>query len=231
MLDVALAFAAGLLTILAPCILPILPIVFGVSVGDRRSLRPLLIIIGFVVTFSSVAFVFGLFPSVLGLSPESLREAASVLLMIFGLAMIWPRLFDAMMARLGGVRPAFSTGRTEGGLGAVLLGASLGVVWAPCAGPVLGSILTLIASSKDLGRAALLLGCYAIGAALPMLLIAYGGHIVTTRVPRVVRYTHAMRRGFGAVVTVIAAAMFLEYDAVAVVWLSRFFPTLTAGGL
>lgn len=233
MLDIALAFAAGAATIAAPCVLPMLPIVLGVSAGYRDPVRPLLIAIGFAATFSSVAFVFGLFPSVLGVSQDFLRDAAACLLLLFGVLMIWPRPFELAMQHLNAMSAAsgaFSGVRT-GKAGALLLGASLGALWTPCAGPVLGSILTLVATSEKLDRAALLLSVYAVGAAIPMLVIAYGGQYVTAHIRRLMPYTRAVQRGFGVVILLVAVALFTQYDAVATVWLSRFFPDTLAAGL
>src|SRR3954447_22585459 len=78
MLDIFLALGAGILTVAAPCVLPMLPIILGVSVGQRDPARPLLITLGFAATFALMAFLFGLFPTVLGLSQETLRDAASI---------------------------------------------------------------------------------------------------------------------------------------------------------
>lgn len=229
MLDIVLALAAGMLTVAAPCVLPMLPIILGVSVGRRDPARPLLITLGFAATFALMAFLFGLFPTVLGLSQDRLRDAASVMLILFGALMIWPHPLEFVTARFGHVlAPAGASGsvRSER-LAALLLGASLGAVWAPCAGPMLGSILTLIASAQRLDHAATLLACYAIGAAIPMLLIAYGGQVVTTRAKNLVRYARPLQRGFGVVIVLVAVAMFTQYDAVIAVWLSHYYPDLT----
>lgn len=229
MLDIFLALAAGMLTVAAPCVLPMLPIILGVSVGQRDPARPLLITIGFAATFALMAFLFGLFPTVLGLSQDTLRDAASIMLVVFGVLMIWPHPLELVTARLSGAAASAGmagAGRSER-LAALLLGASLGAVWAPCAGPMLGSILTLIASAQRLDHAATLLVCYSIGAAIPMLLIAYGGQFVSARAKNLVRYTRTLQRGFGVVIVLVAIAMFTQYDAVIAVWLSHYYPDLT----
>jgi cytochrome c biogenesis protein CcdA len=215
MLDVLLAFAAGVLTVAAPCVLPMLPIVLGATIGRTDPTRPIFITLGFAVTFGLVAFLFGLFPVVLGLSQDTLRNAAVLALLLFGAFMIWPYPFEVLTSRLAGVVGMvgeFGLQAGGGKIGALGLGASLGAVWAPCAGPVLGSILTMIASSESLDRAALLLACYSVGAAVPMLLIAYGGQFVSTRTRRLVRYSRALQQGFGVVIMLVAIAMFYQYD-------------------
>jgi cytochrome c-type biogenesis protein len=233
-LDIVLAFAAGLLTVGSPCVLPMLPILLGATVGRGNPARPLFIILGFTVTFALVAFVFGLFPSVLGLSQETLRTAAVVLLLLFGTLMIWPHLYERLTAYLTPIIGSVSGigGPAESGkFGAAVLGASLGMIWAPCAGPVLGSILTLIASADRLDHAAAMLGFYSLGAAIPMFAIAYGGQYASTHVRRIARYARPLQQGFGLVVILIAVAVFYQFDSVATVWLSNFYPDTLVTGL
>ncbi len=232
MVQIALAFLAGVLTVAAPCILPMLPVLLGASLGQTSRTRPLYIALGFVVTFSIVAMVFGAFADVLGLSPDQLRLAATIMLGVFGILMIWPRPYELLTQRLNNVvNRAHLIGSRAGAdnLGGFVLGMTLGVVWTPCAGPVLGSILTLVATSQHLAWAALLLICYAIGSGVPMLAIAYGGQYVSTRVRRFARYAGRVQQGFGVVVLLIAVALYYQYDTVITVWLSNFYPNGQVG--
>jgi len=227
MIEIGLAFAAGLLTAGAPCILPLLPILLGVSVGQQGRWRPLFIVTGFVIAFSGLALLFGTFPTVLGLSHNTLRTISIALLVGFGVLMLWPQPYEWLAARLGGlVSRADGAVRAagSGNFGGLVLGLSLGVLWTPCAGPVLGSILTLIATSEDLARAGVLLTAYAIGAAIPILLIAYGGQYATTQVRRLAPYTPALQRSFGVAVLLVALAIYTQYDTIITVWLSDFYP-------
>ncbi len=110
-----------------------------------------------------------------------------------------------------------------------MLGAALGLIWTPCAGPVLGSILTLIATSKDAATSSALLVAYALGAAIPMLAIAYGGQAVTTRIRSVARFAPMLRQTFGAIVIAVAVATFLHYDTLIVAWLASLYPNGQVG--
>jgi len=227
-----LALAAGVLTVAAPCILPMLPILFGVSVGQTSRTRPVFIALGFVVSFAIVALLFGAFAASLGASQDVLRRVAIVLLLIFGLLMIFPRPFEWLTAHLHGlVNRAHQVGQNAGGgnWGGFVLGTTLGIVWTPCAGPVLGSILTVVATSHRLAWSGLLLLAYAIGAGLPMLGIAYGGQYVTTHVRRIARYSHRLQQGFGVVVILIAVGLYYQYDTVVTAWLSQFYPNANVG--
>ena len=223
MLNLVLALLAGVITIAAPCTLPMLPILLGASVGQTSKVRPVMISLGFVVSFSLVALALSAITRVFDFDPNVLRSAAAILLAGFGLLMLWPAPFERLAARFGG----FSGGNAAADpsvLGGFVLGTTLGLVWTPCAGPVLGSILTVIATSKDTAWASTLLVAYAIGAAIPMLAIAYGGQAVTTRVRSLARIAPRLQQGFGVVVIGFAVLSYFQYDTLIVAWLTQFYP-------
>ena len=227
MLNLVLALLAGVVTIAAPCTLPVLPILLGASVGQTSKARPALIALGFVVSFSTVALLLGFITRLIDFDPNVLRAAAIALLSGFGLLMIWPAPFEWLSIRIGGFSngvAGLGAGVRRGDMGGFILGTTLGLVWTPCAGPVLGSILTIVATSKDAAWANLLLVVYAIGAAVPMLAIAYGGQAVTTRVRSIARISPRLQQGFGAVVIAFAIASYFQYDTLIVAWLTGFYP-------
>ena len=232
MIEIALAFAAGVLTAAAPCILPLLPVLLGASIGQQDQWRPLFLVAGFIMAFSGFAILFGSFSTVLGLSHDTLRKVSVVLLGSFGTLLLWPRPYEWLIVRLSGLlsfAAAIAPRAGSGHIGSLVLGLTLGMLWTPCAGPVLGSILTLIATSENLTRAALLLVTYATGAGMPILLIAYGGQYATTQVRRFTPYTPALQRTFGVAVLLVALAFYTQYDTVITVWLSDFYPGLQTG--
>jgi cytochrome c biogenesis protein CcdA len=186
-----------------------------------------MIALGFVVSFSAVALLLGAVTRLFDFDPNVLREAASVLLLGFGLLMLWPAPFEWLSIRLNGWLDLGNAGttRAEGALGGLILGTTLGLVWTPCAGPVLGSILTLVATSHNAAWAGTLLIAYAIGAALPMLAIAYGGQAATRRVRSLARISPRLQQGFGIVVIAFALAAYFQYDTLIVAWLTSFYPT------
>ncbi|MCW5704189.1 MAG: cytochrome c biogenesis CcdA family protein [Bradyrhizobium sp.] len=223
MLDLALALLAGVITVAAPCTLPMLPVLLGASVGRSGRARPVMIAAGFVLSFSVVALALSAITRIFDFDPNVLRSAAAILLAGFGALMLWPAPFERLTGRLGGL---VGTGVTanQGVFGGFVLGTTLGLLWTPCAGPVLGSILTVIATSKDTAWASALLVAYAIGAAIPMLAVAYGGQAVTTRVRSVARIAPRLQQGFGVVVIGFAALSYFQYDTLIVAWLTRFYP-------
>ncbi|MGH8766452.1 MAG: cytochrome c biogenesis CcdA family protein [Burkholderiales bacterium] len=227
MLQILFAFAAGVLTIASPCVLPMAPILLGSSIAQPSRSRPLFIVLGFVAAFSAAALVLGAFSDALPISPALLRNVAAIALAVFGVLMLWTRPMRAFGERLGGVMTRVDglTRRAgSGNAGGLVLGLALGALWTPCAGPVLASILTLIATAMDLPRAALLLGCYALGAGMPMLAIAYGGRYATTHVRRFAPYAAGIQRAFGVLVIAVALATAFQLDTLAIAWISDFLP-------
>lgn len=231
MLELLLALGAGVATAASPCILPMLPLLLGASAatsrreGDAASRhRPLFIVLGFVLSFASAALLFGASSRVLGLSQQGLRDMGIGVMLLSGVLLMWPSLLARAMAPLGGLPDvAYRLGQRAGAghLGGLVLGMSLGLLWTPCAGPVLAAVLALIATEREVRHAAGLLVAYALGAGLPMLAIAYGGQAVTARARGLTQHAGAIRRFFGLLVILTASAMYAGTDVAAVAWASR----------
>ncbi len=226
MIQILFAFLAGILTIAAPCILPMLPIILGASVGQKSKLRPLFIVIGFVVSFAAASLILSALVTHLGLSQNFIRNIAIVLLLIFSFFMIFPKPFELLTAKLSGfINKASEVGSSRKGYsGAFILGLVLGIVWTPCAGPVLGTILTLVATQGTTGKASLLVIFYALGAGVPMMAIAYGSQWLTTKVHSLVKYSVRLQQVFGGLILLLAIAMFFQYDTIIENKLTAFFP-------
>lgn len=231
MLSALFALLAGVVTVAAPCTLPVLPILLGASIAGRGNAnsktRPLFIAAGFIMAFAVVTLAFSFFARLAGLSPDQLRTVAIVLLALFGVLLVWPRLYErissaasAFFGRFGNAAPHAH----DGALGGLLIGATLGLVWTPCAGPVLGSILALLATQQQPAWAATLLMFYAIGAAIPMFAIAYGGQVAATRVRSIAPYAQRLQQGFGVLIVSFAAAMYFQVDVQVTAWLTQFYP-------
>jgi cytochrome c-type biogenesis protein len=215
MLQLIFAVLAGILTVGAPCILPLLPILLGTSIGYTSKTRPIFIALGFIISFSVVALLLSYLVIHLNIRPDLLRKVAVVALAIFGMFLIWPTPFERLTVYLSGFinrASAASTTAGTGNFGGFVLGLVLGLIWTPCAGPVLGSILTLIATQTDLAQASILLIAYAIGAGIPMMLVAYGGQAVTTKIRSIARYSTRIQQVFGLLILGLAVAMYLQYD-------------------
>jgi cytochrome c-type biogenesis protein len=230
-----LALIAGVVTIAGPCILPLLPIILGTATVKSHSSRPLFIVLGFVISFSGFVVLFSAFGRFIPISASNLRTAGAILIAIFGILMLFPGLSALVFARFSRLgarasaavpnaagKPAAAAGPWSG----FLLGATLGLVWTPCAGPVLGAILTLVASNRSVSQAAGLLVAYAIGAGAPMLAIAYGGEAMITRVRALSRYAEIIQRVFGALIILAAIGIYFGYDQIFQTYLLTKYPWL-----
>ena len=206
---IAFAFLAGAATALSPCVLPVLPVALsaGVTGGHRR---PLGVVTGLVLsfTFAIVALVYVI--DALGLPGDLLRNIAIVVLLGFGISLLVPSLAARMEAWISRMVPAPQGGKRGDGFGSgVLVGLSLGVVYAPCAGPILAGVITVSASQPlTAGRLGVALA-YALGSAAVLYLLMLGGRRLSSRLTR---YAGRLQMAMGAVMVVVAVGMFADYD-------------------
>lgn len=215
MIQILLAILAGILTIAAPCILLPLPIILGASVGQTSRTRPVFITLGFVLTFATLGLSLNFIIQNLGLAANTLRNSAAIVMAVMAIFMIWPWPFEKLMANLSGLlnkAGQASQKAGQGNWGGLVIGVLIGIIWTPCAGPILGSILTLVAQQQDLAQAGILLVAYAMGAGLPMLAIAYGGQTLTTKVKGIAKYAQKLQQVFGLVILLLAVAIYFQYD-------------------
>jgi cytochrome c biogenesis protein CcdA/thiol-disulfide isomerase/thioredoxin len=165
---IAIGFVAGIVTALSPCVLPVLPIVLA---GGATGRRPLAIVTGIVVSFTVFTLFAAWLLDLLGLPQDVLRNLAIALLLLVALTLLVPKVGE-LLARPLQLLTRRGSGDYGGGF---LLGASLGLVFVPCAGPVLAAV-TVLAAQREFGiRTLALTLAYAIGAAVPMLAIALAG--------------------------------------------------------
>jgi cytochrome c biogenesis protein CcdA/thiol-disulfide isomerase/thioredoxin len=237
LLLILVAFIAGLVTAVSPCVLPILPIVLATGAdGDRR--RPYLVIAGLIASFTLFTLASVQIISALGLPSSALRDIAIAVIAVFGLTLLVPaisRLFERGTGRLqragarlmgrftpGSLASATGAGATDslpneslprrGSIvGGLLTGVGLGLVWTPCAGPVLGAITSLAVTAPGSWATLALVIAYSIGAGLPLLVIAQGGRAMMARL----RFRSASvwaSKALGAVVIVTAGLMAVGAD-------------------
>jgi cytochrome c biogenesis protein CcdA/thiol-disulfide isomerase/thioredoxin len=189
-----IGFLAGVITAVSPCILPVLPIVLAGGASSTGRRRPFAIIAGLVASFTVFTLVAASLLSAFGLPQDLLRNLAIATLFVLAASLLVPQVAYWLERPL-----AFMTRRRGGNLGGgFVLGVSLGLVFVPCAGPVLAAITTLSAQHRIGFDTVLLTLAYALGAAGPMLLIALGGQ-------RVARRMRAQSRNFQRAMGVLLA--------------------------
>lgn len=176
-LNPALAYAAGALTILSPCVLPLVPIVLSAA-AQRHRLAPVALAAGLVLAFTATGFVVAAFGQALGIDTLAVRAAGAIVLCLAGIVLLVSRLQD-LLARVATPLAAWAGSRQaslddKAGLaGQALVGALLGVVWAPCVGPTLGAAIALAAEGRDLGEVAVVMAAFGLGISTVLLVIAF----------------------------------------------------------
>ncbi len=212
-----LSYLAGVLTLVSPCVLPILPFVFS-RAGQpfARSVLPLLL--GLAVTFAGLAMLVSVGGGWIVQANEYGRIAAMVLLAALGLMLLWPALAEHAMRPFVGLGNRLAAGAdAQGGkgrtiAGSFLVGIATGFLWAPCAGPILGLILTGAALQGASGRTALLLASYAAGAATSLAVAVLIGGRVFIFLKRSLGVGEWVRRGLGVAVLAAVAVIALGLD-------------------
>ncbi|AOJ00263.1 cytochrome c biogenesis protein DipZ [Burkholderia sp. LA-2-3-30-S1-D2] len=231
MLLIVLAYLGGVLTILSPCILPVLPFVFARA--DQPFVRTgLPLLAGMALTFAVVATLAAVGGGWVAQANQAGRWVAIVLLAVFGLTLLMPRLAEHLTRplvaagnRLTGL--AQRDGRPAGPLSSLLLGVATGLLWAPCAGPILGLVLTGAALRGASVGTTLLLVAYAAGAATSLGVALVIGGKVFAAMKRSLGAGEWIKRGIGAALLAGVGAIALGLDTGALAQLS----TVTTGGL
>jgi cytochrome c biogenesis protein CcdA len=169
-----LALLAGSLSVLSPCVLPLLPIILGAAASEHR-LGPLALAAGLTISFTTIGLFVATAGFAAGIDTGVFRLVAAILLIAVGLVLIVPRLqeqFALAAAPISNWAGSYADNFTPAGLaGQFGLGLLLGAVWSPCVGPTLGATSILAAKGEDLGQVALTMLAFGLGAALPLLLL------------------------------------------------------------
>ena len=242
MLTIALiGFLGGLITGISPCILPVLPVIFfsgtqsadaatspetegAVAVKPKRglsdTLRPHRVIGGLVLSFSVVTLLGSALLSVLHLPQDAIRWVALVALVAIGIGLIFPG-FEQLLERPFSRIPQKQITTRGNGFG---LGLALGVLYVPCAGPVLAAIVVAGATGTISAGIVVLTGAFALGAALPLLFFALAGQRVAERVSAFRRRQREIRIAAGIVTILLAVALVFDLPAM----LQRAIPDYTA---
>jgi cytochrome c biogenesis protein CcdA/thiol-disulfide isomerase/thioredoxin len=200
----AVGFLAGIVTGLSPCVLPVVPVfAAGGAMGGGRW-RPVGIVAGMVLTFSAVTLAGSSLLSFLGLPQDLLRDLGIAVLFVLGLSLVVPALGYLVERPFARLTPK----RVGGARNGLLLGASLGLVFVPCAGPVLAAITVVGATHRVGAEAVAVTLCYAAGAAIPLLLIAYLSRRAAARARSLRRRAPRVRQVAGALIVASAALVF-----------------------
>jgi cytochrome c-type biogenesis protein len=212
-----LAFFAGTLTVINPCILPLLPIVVAAAFANGK-LGAAALLAGLVAGFATLGVLVNATGALFGVSEGVLRNVIAVLLLVFAAILLIPALerrFSNLVAPVGaaGANLAARAG-SYGIAGQFLVGILLGAVWAPCSGPSVGAALSLAAEAGGYFTAALRMTAFALGAALVLFLVAIGARSVATRGSGVSKIAPYAKKIAGAAFLLVAILMLSGVDKI-----------------
>jgi cytochrome c biogenesis protein CcdA len=222
-----LGFFAGTLSVLSPCVLPLLPIVVA-SALQRHRYGPLALAGGLVLTSAATGLLFASLGFAAAVDRDAARMTAATLMLFVGLVLLVPRLQKAAAWAMGPLARGASglTQRLSAGLGGqFVLGLLLGIVWTPCTGPTLAAAVTLAAGSQDLGRAGAVMLFFGIGAVVPVLGLAYGSRrLLAAREASLARVGALGRPLMGALLLLVGLLTLSGLDKAIEAWLVEHMP-------
>lgn len=208
------AFFSGIVTIFAPCIWPILPIVLsaGATGGERK---PLGIVTGLAVSFMLATLALAFVVQVIPFDPEVLRLFAVFVIALLGLTLIVPALgarLEGVVSRFASLGGRFTKNSGTGFWSGFITGFALGLVWSPCAGPILATIATLAATQAVSFQVVLVTLAFVLGVSLPLFVLAVLGKRVLAKTRALAPYTKRIQQAFGLIMILAALAIYTGYD-------------------
>ena len=190
---VLLAIGAGLASIMSPCVLPVVPIIMaGAERKDR--IRPIILVLGLAISFMAMGAVSSLFGAMLVGRSRYIELFGSFVIIALGVMVVCDVSVFKRITILSNLHV-----KGEGRFGALVLGMALGLVWVPCVGPFLSTILTMVGTNGQLAYGITLLGFYSLGLAVPMLILAYSSQLLQNRIKMLARHDRIFRYTSGGV--------------------------------
>ena len=212
------AYFAGTLTLINPCVLPLLPIIIAAAFQGSR-LGPLMLAIGLTLSFAVIGVGVTAFGHLAGIDEGLINRVAAVVMVLFGVVLLVPRA-QGVLARVASPlasRANVGIDRVQGaGAGGQLaVGVLLGAVWSPCVGPTLGGAIALAASGDNLGQAGITMFAFGIGVSTVLMALAYGSReILNARRERLMFWMPWAKPAMGAMLLVVGVSVFFHLDRV-----------------
>ena len=210
------AYVAGTLTLINPCVLPLLPIIIAAAFQGSR-LGPLMLALGLTLSFAVIGVGVTAFGHLAGIDEMSVNRAAAVAMVLFGVVLLVPRAQD-LLARVASPvasRANIGVDRVQGAgaAGQLAVGVLLGAVWSPCIGPTLGGAIGLAASGENLGQAGITMLAFGVGVSTVLMALAYGSReVLAARRERLMAWMPWAKPVMGATLLVVGVSVFFHLD-------------------
>lgn len=222
-MDLVFGYLAGLLTLINPCVLPVLPIVLATALQAGRA-GPLVLATGMSMSFVIVGMMVAVFGRALGIDDVMIARAGAVMMVLFGIVLVVPQFsarFATVTAGMSARADAGMDGVNRDGLGGQFVGgALLGAVWVPCVGPTLGGAIALASAGESLGWAAATMFSFALGISTIIIVLAYGAqNAIRRRKSWLQAISGRVRLITGAIFIALGVALFFGLHQMAEIWL------------
>jgi len=214
---------AGALSILSPCVLPLVPVLVAAAVNTHRW-GAMSLGIGLALSFTIIGVFIATLGASLGLDPDTFRTTGGVILASFGLVLLVPKLQDLFARAMGAISNSgtqlMARMSFDGLMGQFFIGILLGVVWSPCVGPTLGAATTLASQGRNLGQISLLMLIFGIGAAAPLVLLGSLSRATMLKVRgRLVRAGTIGKQAFGVALVAMGVLIATGVDKSLEAWI------------
>lgn len=218
--SIPLALLAGILSILSPCVWPLVPIVMSSAANSGRS-GPIFLALGLSTSFAVAGTLLSFVLLNLGLNPDAFRYVAAALLIFVALTLLIKPLNEWMTNGLSRFTSRFDTG--GGGTGSAIgqfgVGALLGLVWLPCVGPTLGAAIALASVGQDMGIAFIVMFTFGIGTAATLLVAAFlSGKLIAKLRPGMMQGAGRGKKVLGLLLLILGVMVFVGFDKVLEAW-------------
>ncbi|MEO0486539.1 MAG: cytochrome c biogenesis CcdA family protein [Pseudomonadota bacterium] len=221
-MDLVLGYLAGLLTLINPCVVPVLPIVLASSLQASKW-GPVALAAGMSVTFVALGITVTAFGRAFGIDERAIADAGAVLMIGFGLVLLVPQFSGAFATATGGF-----ASRADAGLedvnraslrGQVVTGALLGAVWSPCVGPTLGGAIALASTGENLGWATAIMASFALGVSSIILALGYGAQsALRSRAALMRRLAQWSRPAMGLILVLVGLGLLFRVHHAIELW-------------
>jgi cytochrome c-type biogenesis protein len=224
----SLAFLAGLLSTLSPCVLPIVPILLGSAMNAHRR-APIALAAGLAISYAAIGTALAWAGTALELDTELIRHMGAALLGLFAFVILSSSLQERFAAATSGIGNAgnrfLSRFHLSGLYGQFVVGLVLGIIWTPCVGPTLGAAIVLASQGKHLAGSTALMGLFSVGASLPIVILGYISRSAVMSVRgRLLQAERAGKVALGSAMLLIAIATISGRDRQAEAWLVNHYP-------